>query len=207
MLTGREPWAEKMFESREQAYAFLCTTKETPRFPAFLTTRGQDFLGRCLTRSVAECVLLADPRCVHAEILISDPMQKLCCSMRGSRTRQSPRRTNPKQLVRSEPVLYVMLLRDHPCVIAVNFQQFVQAWQAECLPWAGAKQGSESPILIVKPKAEERYVPQFPDEIRVPAVRAIPAELVHAGSLGAGTRAESAKPLSMTGVIQSFLSI
>jgi hypothetical protein len=52
MLTGREPWAEKMFESREQAYAFLCTTSETPRFPGFLTARGKDFLSRCLTRFV-----------------------------------------------------------------------------------------------------------------------------------------------------------
>jgi hypothetical protein len=113
---------------------------------------------------------------------------------------------------------YVMLLCDYWCVVPVNFHQFVHAWHADGLPWAGGRQQAERSLLIVKPKTKERYRPRFPDEARLPAARAISSELVHAGSLGAGTTAgsetsgfesgspESATPLSMTCVIQSFLT-
>jgi mitogen-activated protein kinase kinase kinase len=50
MMTGKLPWAEQKFASRERAMFFIGSTTEIPQIPQKLSPQGQDFLLRCLQR-------------------------------------------------------------------------------------------------------------------------------------------------------------
>lgn len=50
MMTGKLPWAEQKFMTRERAMFFIGTTTLIPAIPLKLSPQGQDFLLRCLER-------------------------------------------------------------------------------------------------------------------------------------------------------------
>jgi len=50
MMTGKLPWAEQKFTSRERAMFFIGSQPEIPAIPKKLSPQGQDFLLRCLQR-------------------------------------------------------------------------------------------------------------------------------------------------------------